>query len=161
MADVVFGYVADLSSGEEWSAALGAGASLDGEPLVGPSQERRSGDGRLELICLESAYPARLAERGAAIAVVAHRVRMLGSMALALCQVAAGRVDGMAALWRCRGVDVAAAQLIVRESGGAVAFTACAEPLGAPLDVVSHSPVVAARTAGALAELATLPSSPE
>jgi myo-inositol-1(or 4)-monophosphatase len=86
---------------------------------------------------------------------------MLGSMALALCHVAAGRVDGMAALWRCRAVDVAAAQLIVRESGGVVAFTAFDDPLEAPLDVVSHSPIVAARTATALAELATLPSSVE
>ena len=60
-----------------------------------------------------------------------------------------------------RSVDVAAAQLIVRESGGLVAFTAFEDPLGAPLDLVSRSPVVAARTAAALAELATLPSSME
>jgi myo-inositol-1(or 4)-monophosphatase len=56
-------------------------------------------------------------------------------------------------------VDVAAAQLIVRESGGLVAFTAFEDPLGAPLDLIGHSPVVAARSASALAELATLPSS--
>jgi myo-inositol-1(or 4)-monophosphatase len=161
MADVVFGYVADLSRGEEWRATLGGGAWLGSERLVGPARERRGRDGRLELVCLESAYPARLADRGAAVAAVAHRVRMLGSMALALCQLAAGRVDGMAALRRCRAVDVAAAQLIVRESGGLVAFTAFDEPLAAPLDVVPRSPIVAARTATALAELATLPSSPE
>ena len=48
---------------------------------------------------------------------------MFGSIAFALCQLAGGRLDGMATLWRCRSVDVAAAQLIVRESGGLVAFT--------------------------------------
>ncbi|HEX4032922.1 MAG TPA: inositol monophosphatase family protein [Solirubrobacteraceae bacterium] len=159
MADVTFGFVADLASGEQWHATLGGGARLGEIPLVGPPAERRGRDGRLELVCVESAYPARLGDRGPAIAAVAHRVRMIGSMALALCQLAGGRVDGMAALWRCRAVDVAAAQLIVRESGGVVAFTAFDDPLGAPLDVISHSPIVAARTATALAELATLPSS--
>ena len=84
---------------------------------------------------------------------------MFGSIAFALCQLAAGRIDGMVTLWRCRSVDVAAAQLIVRESGGLVAFTAYEDPLGAPLDLISHSPVVAARSAAGLAELATLPSS--
>ena len=90
---------------------------------------------------------------------MAHRVRVSGSMAFALCQLAAGRLDGMVTLGRCRSVDVAAGQLIVRESGGLVAFTAFDPPLGAPLDLLAHSPIVAARTPAALAELATLPSS--
>jgi myo-inositol-1(or 4)-monophosphatase len=159
MADVFFGFVGDLSSGEEWSATRGGGATLDGVPLSVGESERRTRDGRLELIAIESAHPDRL-ERGApSLAIVAHRVRMFGSIAFALCQLAAGRIDGMLTLGRCRSVDVAAAQLIVRESGGRVAFTAFDDPLGAPLDLVSHSPVVAARTAAALAELATLPSS--
>src|SRR5919202_638732 len=81
------------------------------------------------------------------------------SVAVALCQVAATRVDGMATLWNCRAVDAAAGQLVVRESGGMVAFTACPDPLGAPLDLEPRSPVVASRTEAALAELATLPAS--
>jgi myo-inositol-1(or 4)-monophosphatase len=60
----------------------------------------------------------------------------------------------MLSLWRCRAVDVAAAQLIVRESGGLVAFTDYDDPLAAPLDLVPRSPVVAARTPEGLAELA-------
>ena len=161
MADVFFGFVADLTHGEIWTATRGAGAQLDGRPLVGPALERRNRAGRLELIAIESAYPHRLAARGEAIGLVAHRVRMFGSMAFALCQLAAGRVDGMASLWQARSVDVAAAQLIVRESGGHVAFTAYPEALGAPLDLVGTSPVVGARTATGLAEMATLPSSVE
>jgi myo-inositol-1(or 4)-monophosphatase len=63
----------------------------------------------------------------------------------------------MASLWRCRAVGVAAAPLIVREAGGQVAFPRCEDPLGAPLDIEPHSPVVAALTDAALAELATVP----
>jgi myo-inositol-1(or 4)-monophosphatase len=53
-------------------------------------------------------------------------------------------------------VDAAAGQLIVREAGGHVCFPACAEPLSAPLDLVPHSPVVAARTEQGLRELAAV-----
>ena len=63
----------------------------------------------------------------------------------------------MLTLWNCRAVDAAAAQLIVRESGGLVAFTAYDDPLAAPLDVVPRSPVVAARTARALNDLRAVP----
>ncbi len=159
MADVFFGFVCDLTSGEVWTATRGGGAWLDGVALSVGDTERRTRDGRLELVAIESAHPARIAKRGRELSLHAHRVRMFGSIAFALCQLAAGRVDGMATLWRCRSVDVAAAQLIVRESGGLVAFTAYEDPLGAPLDLISHSPVVAARSAAGLAELATLPSS--
>ncbi|HVC83672.1 MAG TPA: inositol monophosphatase family protein [Solirubrobacteraceae bacterium] len=159
MADVVFAFVGDLGSGEVWTASRGGGAWLDGAPLTVGDTERRNRDGRLELVAIESAHPARIAESGRELSTVAHRLRMFGSIAFALCQLAAGRIDGMATLWHCRSVDVAAAQLIVRESGGLVAFTAYDDPLGLPLDLRSRSPVVAARTAAGLAELATLPSS--
>jgi myo-inositol-1(or 4)-monophosphatase len=168
MADVVFGYVLDLGPEEEWHAVRGGGAFLDGEPLPEPPPERRRPDGRLELVAVESADPRWFAAASDALVEVTGRVRVIGSIAISLCQVAATRVDGMATLWRCRAVDAAAAQLVVRESGGLVAFTEGAshvpdgtgtgDPLGAPLDLVPRSPVVAARTARALDELATLPS---
>jgi myo-inositol-1(or 4)-monophosphatase len=159
MADVFFGYVRDLAGGEVWTASRGGGAFLGGVALRVEGAERRTRDGRLELVAVEAAHPERIAAAGAALRPIAYRVRMFGSMAFALCQLAAGRLDGMATLGPARSVDVAAGALIVRESGGLVAFTAFADPLGAPLDLVAHSPVVAARTAAGLAELATLPSS--
>ena len=43
----------------------------------------------------------------------------------------------MVTLRRSRAVDAAAGQLIVREAGGVVAFTAYDDPLGAPLDTAA------------------------
>ena len=130
---------------------------FDDEP-VRPQPERRTRDGKLELVAIESADPRWLAASSEALCDVAHRLRAMGSIAISLCQVAETRVDGMATLWNCRAVDAAAAQLVVRESGGVVAFTAMDEPLAAPLDLEPRSPVVAARTDEALAQLATLPT---
>jgi myo-inositol-1(or 4)-monophosphatase len=158
MADVAFGYVLDLGPEEEWWARRGEGAFLDGVRLDPPG-ERRNSKGKLELVAIESAQPRWMAAAGTELEQTVGRVRVIGAMAISLCQVAATRVDGMASLWRCRSVDVAAAQLIVRESGGYVAFTAMDDPLGAPLDLEPRSPVVAARTPEALAELSRLPAS--
>lgn len=157
MADVAFGYVFDFGPREEWHAVRGGGAFLDGARLEPPAERRRP-DGKLELVAVESADPRWLAASAAALCEVTGRVRALGSIAVALCQVAATRVDGMATLWNARAVDAAAAQLVVRESGGLVAFIAMDAPLAAPLDCEPHSPVVAARTAEGLAQLATVPS---
>ncbi len=154
MADVQFGYVFDFGGREEWVAWRGAGVRLNGAGLPDSPPERRTRDGRLELVAVESANPRYIAAAADGLVAHVHRVRALGTMAVSMCQVAATRVDGMLSLWRCRAVDVAAAQLIVRESGGLVAFTDYADPLGAPLDLVPRSPVVAARTPEGLAELA-------
>lgn len=161
MGDVVFGYVYDLGPEEEWYAFRGQGAVLDDKPLTDLPGERRREDGRLELVALESARPEYFHRASDALQQHVHRIRAVGSMAISLCQVAAVRVDGMAALWATRAVDAAAAQLIVREAGGYVAFTTDpdADPLDAPLDLDSRYPVVAARTPQGLTELQTLPVS--
>ena len=51
---------------------------------------------------------------------VAHRVRVMGSLALSLCHLAAGRVDAVCCLKPARSIDIAAAQLLVRERGLAI-----------------------------------------
>jgi myo-inositol-1(or 4)-monophosphatase len=156
MADVEFAYVYDLGPGEEWWARLGEGAWLNDRRLVDVPPERRMPDGRLELVAVESSSPRWIARGVEGLERSVHRIRAIGTIAVSMCQVADARVDGMLTLWGCRAVDVAAAQLIVRESGGHVAFPAYDEPLGAPLDLVPHSPVVAARTPEGLAQLATI-----
>jgi len=153
MADVSFAFVHDFGPGEEWTARAGEGAWLDGARLDPTLPDRRVG-GKLELLGVESADPRWVLACAERLAGAAHRLRVPGAMAVTMCQVAAARLDGMVTLRRARAVDVAAAQLIVREAGGTVAFTGCAEPLGAPLDAIGPvSPVVAARSARGLEEL--------
>jgi len=157
MADVVFGYVRDFGPAEEWVAWRGGGAELNGARLDPQLGERRTGDGKLELVGIESADPRWIRDAIEQLVETSHRLRAIGTIASTLCQVAAARLDGMTTLRRCRSVDAAAAQLIVREAGGHVAFTACADPLGAPLDLLEpYSPVVAARTPEGLRELASI-----
>ena len=158
MADVVFGFVRDFGPEEEWVARRGGGAQLDGMPLDRGLEERRTRDGKLEVVGVESADPRWVVESAAALAEVAHRMRAIGAIAVSLCQVAAARFDAMATLKRTRAVDAAAGQLIVREAGGRVAFVAYEDPLAAPLDLEPRSPVVAARSDAGLAEVARVPS---
>jgi myo-inositol-1(or 4)-monophosphatase len=156
MADVRFAYVYDLGTREEWRAVQGGGAFLDERRLGAGDEdpeERRGRGNRLELVGIESADPRWVADAVGLLEERAHRLRAIGSIALTLCQVAAARLDGMVSLRRCRAVDAAAAQLIVREAGGVVAFSAYDDPLGAPLDLEPRSPVVAARTRAGLDEL--------
>ncbi len=153
MADVRFGFVHDFGPGEEWWAASGEGAFLNGRRLDPTVGERRGPDGRIEIVGIESADPRWLKGPIDILIERAYRLRALGAIAPSLCQVAAGRFDGLVSLRGCRAVDAAAAQLIVREAGGLVSFPKFEQPLAAPLDLVPHSPVVAARSATTLAEL--------
>ncbi|MGH2835606.1 MAG: inositol monophosphatase family protein [Solirubrobacteraceae bacterium] len=153
MADVQFGFVHDFGPGEEWWAASGEGAFLNDRRLDPGLGERRGPDGRIEVVGIESADPRWLKGSIDILIERAYRLRALGAMAPSLCQVAAGRFDGLVSLRGCRAVDAAAAQLIVREAGGLVSFPKFEQRLAAPLDLVPHSPVVAARTPATLAEL--------
>ena len=62
MADVAFGFVHDFGAGEEWWARRGEGAWLNGERLDPRCGERRSRDGKLELLGIESADPRWVAD---------------------------------------------------------------------------------------------------
>jgi myo-inositol-1(or 4)-monophosphatase len=158
MADVAFAFVHDFGPSEEWWARRDEGAWLDGERLDASLGERRGRDGRLEVLGLESADPRWVAASIESLKDTAYRLRALGTIAVSLCQVAAARFDGMVSLRRCRGVDAAAGQLIVREAGGVVSFPWCDESLGAALDAEPRSPVIAARSAETLRELERIPA---
>jgi myo-inositol-1(or 4)-monophosphatase len=145
MADVEFGFVHDFGAGEEFSARRGEGA------LLGDRAARVSAAaGKLEVVGLESAEPEWSLPALEALAGHAYRLRVVGSIAITASYVAAGRFDAMLSLRSCRSVDAAAAQLIVREAGGAVAFGDLA--LGeAALDLEARYPIAAACDAAALA----------
>jgi myo-inositol-1(or 4)-monophosphatase len=156
VGDVAFAFVYDFGPGEEWVAARGEGAWLDGARLDPGQPERRDAEGRLEVLAIESADPRWVARAVDGLRESSHRLRAIGSIAISLCQVAAARVDGMVSLRPCRSFDAAAGVLVVREAGGHVAFPACAGPLEAPLDLAPRSAVVAARDADTLRALASI-----
>jgi myo-inositol-1(or 4)-monophosphatase len=141
MSDVVFGYVFDFGSGEEWTARRREGAWLGGEALgaVRPKDE-------IEILAFEATETARVAERAPGVVGLAERLRIMGSLALSLCQLAAGRVDAVCSLKPARSVDVAAAQLLAREVGLAVEFVDGGSFLDSPLDLEPRSRIVAAGT---------------
>jgi myo-inositol-1(or 4)-monophosphatase len=150
MGGVAFGYVKDLGSGEEWWARRGGGAYLD-DVRIPPLPD----DGELELLGLEMIRPQHVVSTAEALAATgAARLRAIGSVALSLCFVAAGRFDGLVTLAACRSVDAAAGQLIVREAGGAVAFPGAADdPLATGLDLGMRSRLIAAATPDLVARL--------
>jgi myo-inositol-1(or 4)-monophosphatase len=145
MGDVRVGFVAELDPPRDWWAVRGEGAFLDGRRL-GPLSP-----GPLEILGLETARPSLVAGAAEAIAgLEARRLRVLGSVAASMCLVAAGRLDAMITLREVRSVDVAAAQLIVEEAGGAVAL-----PGGDELDLSLRTRAAAARDAALLERLRT------
>jgi myo-inositol-1(or 4)-monophosphatase len=141
MRDVFFGYVLDLGSGEEWTARRGEGAFLNGTRL---GEERPKEE--IEILAFEATTTQAIVERAPAMVGLAYRLRIMGSLALALCQLAAGRVDGVCSLKGARSVDIAAAQLLVRERGLAIELPEAPPFAKAPLDLVARSPVAAAGT---------------
>jgi len=149
--DVHFGFVLDLTNGEEWWAAHGEGAYLDGARLTAPDAD----DARLELLGVESARPDLVAAAAPALAATgADRLRMIGTIAIAVCDVAGLRLDGLLSLRPARSVDFAAAQLIAREAGCVVTF-AEAGP-NPSLDLDMRSRIVCAPTQSILDGLLTI-----
>ena len=156
MGDVEFGYVFDFGTREEWTAQRGEGAYLNGTTLdgAGPKEE-------IEVLSFEATRTDLVAERVAAMVGLAYRTRIMGSLALSLCHLAAGRVDAVCSLKPARSVDIAAAQLLVRERGLAIDLPEDPPFAEAPLDVAARSRVVAAATTELCGELyARLSASP-
>jgi myo-inositol-1(or 4)-monophosphatase len=149
MGDVFWGYVYDFGTGEEWTAERGSGAFLNGERLgaVRPKET-------IEILSFEATTTAEVAERAAQMVGSAHRLRIMGSLAISLCHLAAGRVDGVCSLKPARSVDIAAGQLLVRECGYAIDLFEAPPFENAPLDLAGRSRVVAAGTPDVCALLA-------
>ena len=141
MGDVDFGFVHDFGTGEEWTATRGEGARLDGALLGGELPKER-----IEILAFEATRTASVAEKAAAVVDLAYRLRIMGSLALSLCHLAAGRIDAVCSLKPARAVDIAAAQLLILERGLAIDLPDAPPFAAAPLDVEGRSRVVAAGT---------------
>ena len=149
MDDVFFGYVYDFGTKEEWTATRGGGAFLNGAALTEHPKDE------LEILSFEATTLEYVTENAARFTGVAHRLRIMGSLAITLCHLAAGRVDGVVSLKGARSVDIAAAQLLVRERGFSIDLPE-APPFGsAPLDLAGRSRVAAAGNEELCRRLAT------
>jgi len=150
MDDVTFGYVYDFGAREEWVAERGRGVRLNGQPLVGPPPKQP-----IEILSFEATTTAYIAERAPSLLGVAERLRVMGSLALSLCHLAAGRVDAVCSLKPARSIDIAAAQLLVRERGCAIELFEDPPFAAAPLDLEGRSRLAAAATPELCAVLAS------
>ena len=151
MGDVRFGYVYDFGTGEEWVAERGGGATLNGAPLgaVRPKDE-------IEILAFEATRTDLIARDVSKVDGLAYRLRIMGSLALSLCQLASGRIDAVCSLKGARSVDIAAAQLLVRELGYAIELFDDERPFeAAELDLEGRSRVAAAGTADLCRQLAS------
>jgi myo-inositol-1(or 4)-monophosphatase len=149
MEDVEFAYVHDFGTGEEFTAKREQGAELNGEPL-----EPEEAGSKLEVVDFESARPEWVAPVAAQLEGKVYRMRMIGTIAVSLCYVAAARLDGMVTTGVCRSVDAAAGQLIAREAGAFVDFLKHGG-IEAPLDLDARYRMVAARAPEHLETLVT------
>ena len=139
MDDVGFGFVYDFGTGEAWVGRRGGGATLNGQPLGGVRPKDP-----IEILSFEGTTTAIIADKAAAMVGVAKRLRVMGSLALSLCHLAAGRVDAVCSLKPARSIDIAAAQLLAREVGIAMELFED-PPFGAALlDLEARSRLVAA-----------------
>lgn len=147
-ADVVFGYVYDFGTQEEWTASRGEGARLNGEPFAGAPKET------IELLSLEATRASLVASELERLAPLTDRVRVMGAQAISFCHLAAGRTDAVCVLKPSRSVDFAAGALVVCERGFAIEAID-APPLAThPLDLEPRSRLCAAANPALVAELA-------
>jgi len=118
--EILMGVVYDPMQDECFSAQKGEGAWLNGNPI----QVSAAGEIGQSLLVTGFPYdirtnPTNNLDNFARFSLLSQGVRRLGSAALDLCYVAAGRFDGF---WEIRlnSWDVAAGGLIVQQSGGTV-----------------------------------------
>lgn len=137
MADVWFGYVFDFGANEEFVCEKSRALELNG---VGIASRRA----RTNLVGVESAEPTLLVHGlGSFEPTEIKEIRVVGSIAIALCYVALGRFDGLLTCKHCRSVDAAAGQLAATYSGAHVLFDESA-PAGTGLGLNERYRLVAA-----------------
>ena len=116
MADVWFAFVFDFGANEEFVCEKSRSTLVNGEAAT---QEV----GRTRLIGVESAEPSLLAAGLGRVAEAGIKeIRVVGSIAIELCYVGLGRLDGLMTCGQCRSVDAAAGHLFATSLGSTVLF---------------------------------------
>lgn len=151
----VAGAVADVVGGRLYSAATGLGAHVTDAECTRPLRCSAVDDLSLALVGTGFAYSTRRrtvqAELVSKILPVVRDVRRIGSAALDLCMVAAGRLDAYYEhglhVW-----DSAAGALIAAEAGARVVLPQPGDPEGNGALVVAAAPGIADQLLAALAQ---------
>lgn len=118
--EILAGVVIDPVIGETYSAALGLGARLNGKPLAASRcQVAREA---MVAVSFRSSVPRGSIEISRFVEALhaTQTMRRLGSAALNMCYVAAGRLDAYFATSGIKIWDVAAGLVIAREAGAVV-----------------------------------------
>jgi myo-inositol-1(or 4)-monophosphatase len=129
--------------GESYTAGRGQGAWLNGAPL------RVSAAAGLDQALLLTGFPydvrtnpANNLDHFGKFMLLSQGVRRLGSAALDLCFVAAGRFDGYWEI-RLKPWDIAAGGLVVEEAGGVVTNLAGDQDyLSTPCSILAANPII-------------------
>jgi myo-inositol-1(or 4)-monophosphatase len=140
---VQLGVVYDPLLDECFSAALGQGASLNGQPI------RVSNTLELDRALLGTGFPYDIRthprnnlDNYSRFSLLSQAMRHMGSAARDLCYVAAGRLDGFWEL-RLKTFDVAAGSLIAREAGATVTkVDGAPDLLAAPVSILAANPII-------------------
>jgi myo-inositol-1(or 4)-monophosphatase len=140
---ILLGVVYDPMQDECFSAELGGGAFLNGCPIHVGAQSS------LERSFLVTGFPYDIRrtafnniELFSRMLVCAQSVRRLGSAALDLGYIAAGRFDGYWEI-RLKPWDLAAGALIVAEAGGVItSFDGSPDVLQSPYGIIAANPIL-------------------
>ena len=121
--DLKLGVIHDPMVGETWTVEKGGPALLDGRPIQASRRETLE-DSILFVGCGKDEEALRTGmERFHRASLRARKMRMMGSAALGMAYIAAGRLDAYVesriSLW-----DIAAGQLLVEAAGGTVELSA-------------------------------------
>ena len=134
--DVEVGFVKDYASGTFYEAVKGHGARRNGQEMT-PSQQTDLA--RLSL----GGFTKSKTVSASKLVDTARRMRVLGSVVLELSYIASGKYDAFLDLRGSRIIDIAAAKLIVEESG-AIVTNKYGEELHNKLSIYEKEVVVAA-----------------
>lgn len=136
---VVFGVVYNPFNGECYTAELGKGAFLNAEPLHVSAREMKDsivefGAGSTRKQDADESFAL-----GKEIFKHCTDIRRICSSALAICFIAAGRIDGYFES-RLKPWDYAAGALILQEAGGRITdYDLCQPPMDKPSSVIASN----------------------
>ncbi len=138
LEDVEMGFVKNFATGDLYEAFKGSGAYLNNK-IMNPSSQNNLAHSSIGAY-IRGPKMNRLNKLGNSV----RRIRLLGSVAIELCYVADGTYDAFLDIrGNLRIIDIAAAKLIIEESGGIITDDN-GEKLNNRLNVKERTSIIAA-----------------